>query len=134
MFNLVPYQRRFPRQLFRDFFNDDFFGLTTVKADVYEDGDNLIIEADLPGFTKDEVKVQITDNQLTISAQRNEAKEEKTDNYFRRERSVNQACRTFIIEDMDAEKVQALHENGVLKLTLPKPEKLQPKTKEIDIQ
>lgn len=134
MFNLVPYQRRFPRFMLRDFFNDDFLGLTTVKADVYEDGDNLIIEAELPGFTKEEVKVQITENQLTISARRDEGKEEKTETYFRRERSVNQACRTFIIEDLEAEKVQAQFENGVLKLTLPKPEILQPQTKEIDIQ
>lgn len=133
MFNLVPYNRRFPRFMFRDFFNDDFFNLTTVKADVYQDGDNLVIEAELPGFSKDEVKVQVTENQLTISAQRDEAREEKSENYFRKERSVNQACRTFIIDDLDADKIQAEFKDGLLKLTVPKPEKLQPQVKEIKI-
>ena len=133
MFDLVPYRSSFPRFMLRDFFNDDTFGLTTVKADVYEDGDNLVIEAELPGFSKEEIKVQITDNRLTISAQRSEAKEDKNDHYFRRERSVNQACRTFVIEDLDHEKVRASFENGLLKLTVPKPEKLLPKTTDIDI-
>lgn len=119
--------------MFRDFFNDDFFNLTTVKADVYQDGDNLVIEAELPGFSKDEVKVQVTENQLTISAQRDEAREEKSENYFRKERSVNQACRTFIIDDLDADKIQAEFKDGLLKLTVPKPEKLQPQVKEIKI-
>ncbi|MGI6364212.1 MAG: Hsp20/alpha crystallin family protein [Bacillota bacterium] len=133
MFNLVPYNRRFPRFLFRDFFNDDFFGLTTVKADVYQDGDNLVIEAELPGFSKDEVKVQVSENQLTISAQRDETKEEKSENYFRRERSVNQACRTFIIEDLDPDKIHADFKDGLLKLTIEKPKKLKPQAKEIEI-
>ena len=132
MFDLVPFRRRFPA-VFRDFFNDDSFGLATVKADVYEDGDNIVIEAELPGYAKDEIKIQVTDNHLTISAQRSEAKEEKSENYYRRERSVNQACRTFIIDDLDPEKIKAQFENGLLKLTVPKPEKLLPRTTDIDI-
>src|SRR5690554_3147891 len=90
MFELVPFNRNrmFPRFPFRDFFNDDFFTTSTVKADVYQDGDDLVIEAELPGFDKDEIKVHVQDNQLTISAQHDQAREEKTEHYIRKERSV----------------------------------------------
>jgi|SRR5690554_3776339 len=135
MFELVPFNRNrmFPRFPFRDFFNDDFFTTSTVKADVYQDGDDLVIEAELPGFDKDEIKVHVQDNQLTISAQHDQAREEKTEHYIRKERSVNQACRTFIIENIDPDKIQAKFDNGVLKLTLPQPQEALPKAKEIDI-
>lgn len=135
MFGLTPYRRRmFPNQWLRDFFNEDFTGqLSTIRADIYEEGDNLIIEAEVPGFNKDEVKVEVHGDQLTISAQRDQDSEEKSDTYIRRERSVNQVCRTFIIEDLDAEKIEAKFENGLLKLAVPKPEKLLPKSRQIEI-
>lgn len=138
MFELAPFNRNrmLPRYWLRDFFNDDFFTgrLATVKADIFEDGGNLVIEAELPGFSKDEVKVQVNDDQLTISAERKEAKEEKSEHYIRRERSINQVCRTFIIEDLDVEKIEAKFENGLLRLSMPKPERLLPQSKEIKIK
>lgn len=135
MFGLTPYRRRmFPNYWFRDFFNEDFTGqMSTIRADIYEDGNNLVIEAEVPGFNKDEVKVEVHGDQLTISAQRDQDTEEKSDNYIRRERSVNQVCRTFVIEDLDADKIEAKFENGLLRLTVPKPEKLLPKSRQIDI-
>lgn len=137
MFELAPYNRSrmFPRYLLRDFFGEDFVTgrLSTIKADIFEEGGNLIIEAELPGFSKEEIKVSIKDNQLTISAQRTQSAEEKSETYLRRERSINQVCRTFIVEDLDTEKIEARYENGLLRLTLPKPEQLQPKSREIAI-
>ncbi|MTI94302.1 MAG: Hsp20/alpha crystallin family protein [Firmicutes bacterium] len=137
MFEPVVYNRNrlFPRSWFRDFLNDDFFSnrLASIKADIFEEDGNLVIEAELPGFEKDEIKVQVNDNQLTISAERNQATEENAENYIRRERSVNQVCRTFIVEDLDAEKIAAKFENGLLRLTVPKPEQAQPESKEIEI-
>ncbi|HOB35417.1 MAG: Hsp20/alpha crystallin family protein [Firmicutes bacterium] len=138
MFKPAPFfgNRWFPRSFLRDFFSDDFFfpGLSSIKADIYEKDGKLIIEAELPGFDKDEVKVHVSDNQLTISAERRQAKEEKSENYIRRERSFNHACRTFIIEDLDPDKIEAKFENGVLRLTMPKPEKLLPQAREIKIR
>jgi len=136
MFELAPFNRNslFPRRILQDFFTDDFFpGLSPIKADVYQEDNNLVIEAELPGFSKEEIKVQVQDNHLTIAAQRNQSTEEKSENYIRRERSVNQVCRTFAIEDLDADNIQAKFENGLLRLTVPKPEQLQPKSRDIEI-
>lgn len=136
MFELTPYSRNrmSPGSWFRDFFTDDFFGgLSTIKADIFAEGDKLVIEAELPGFNKDEIKVKVNDKQLTISAQRKVANEEKAENYIRRERSVSQVCRTFIVDNLDADNIQATFENGLLRLTVPKPQELQPKAKEIHI-
>ncbi len=137
MFELTPYSRSrmLPGSWLRDFFTDDFFGgLSTIKADIFAEGDNLVIEAELPGFNKDEIKVKVNDKQLTISAQRKDANEERSEDYIRRERSVSQVCRTFIVENLVADQIQAKFENGLLRLTMPKPQELQPKVKEIHIK
>lgn len=137
MFELTPYSRNpmLPGSLFRDFFTDDFFGgLSTIKADIFAEGDKLVIEAELPGFDKDEIKIKVNDKQLTISAQRKETNEERAENYIRRERSLSQVCRTFMVDNLDADKIQATFENGLLRLTVPTPQELQPKVKEIRIQ
>ena len=135
MFNLIPYRRRSPGSWFRDFLTEDIFGgLSTIKADIFTEGGQLVIEAELPGFNKEEIKVKVNDRQLTISAQRKNMSEEKAEDYIRRERNVSQVCRTFIIEDLDADKIQASFENGLLRLTVPKPQELEPKIREIDIE
>ncbi|HCX79419.1 MAG TPA: Hsp20/alpha crystallin family protein, partial [Firmicutes bacterium] len=66
--------------------------------------------------------------------QRKDANEERSEDYIRRERSVSQVCRTFIVENLDADQIQAKFENGLLRLTMPKPQELQPKVKEIHIK
>lgn len=136
MFELVPYSNRvLANSWFHDFFADGFFGSqSSLKADVFSDGEKLVIEAELPGFSKDEINVKVNDNQLTISAQRKDTKEEKSENYIRRERSVSQVCRTFVLDNLDPDQVQASFENGLLRLTVPKPQELEPKIKEIDIE
>ena len=137
MFELTPHSRNrmLPGSWFRDFFTNDFFGgLSTVKADIFAEGDKLVIEAELPGFNKEEIKVKVNDKQLTISAQRKDANEERSEDYIRKERSVSQVCRTFIVENLDADQIQAKFENGLLRLTMPKPQELQPKVKEIRIK
>lgn len=136
MFELTPYSRRhkLPGSWFRDFFGDNFFsGQAAIKADIFAEEDKLIIEAELAGFDKDEIKVQVNDQQLTILAQRKEITENREENYIRRERSINQVCRTFLIENLDADTVQATFTNGLLRLVVPKPQELQPKTKEVEI-
>lgn len=135
MFELTPFRSAMlPRTWFQDFFGDGFAGLSPMRADILEEGENLVIEAELPGFNKDEIKINVKDNHLTISAERSQAKEEKSETYLRRERSLNQVCRTFIIEDLDPDKIEASFQDGLLRLTLPKPEELEPKTKTIDIK
>ena len=137
MSELTPFRRNriLPGSWFRDFLTDDFYSghISAIKADIFAEGDNLVIEAELPGFTKDEIKVRVNDEQLTISAQRKVTNEEKAENYICRERSVQHVCRTFNVDNLDADKIHAEFKNGLLRLTVPKPEELQPKVREIDI-
>ena len=137
MFEMVPFSPKglLPGTWLRDFFADDLFsGPALIKADIFSQGDTLVIEAELPGFSKDEVTVRVEDHKLTISAQRKAENEEKAENYLRRERSLSRVCRTFLIEDLDPESIRASFTNGLLRLTASKPLEPAAKTKEIEIE
>lgn len=99
--------------------NEGFFA-QPVRADVRETESEYILEADLPGFDKDEINVEISDGCLSIKAERKEEISEENKEYIRRERKYKSAMRSFYIDDIDQAKVKATHNNGVLKLVLPK--------------
>ncbi len=137
MFSLVPYRNRGvqPRSLFSDLFGPEMFEtLPHLRADVYEESGNYVIEAELPGFERDEIKVDVEDDRLTISAQRNNEAKEDSDRYIRRERSYNRVCRSFVMDGLDPDKVSASYNNGVLKLVVPKPEQTERVTRQIEIK
>ena len=128
---LVPYARKNHNvsnfnpfhdfdELERAFFSDNALG--EFKADIQEDGDNFVLEADLPGFKKEDIHVDIADDRLTVSAERhsNYEKQEKKAGYLRCERSYGSYSRSFSLDGIDSDKISAAYENGVLKLTLPK--------------
>ena len=115
----------------------DFFGRTpsgragtvTMKTDIKESEDGYELSIDLPGFQKEEVSAELERGYLTITATKNEEKEDKDDQgkYLRRERYSGSCRRSFYVGDhYGPEDIQAAFENGVLKLTLPK------KTKQIE--
>lgn len=132
MFDLVPFRpNRLMYPLMKEFLGHQPHPL--MRADIYQEGSNYVLEAELPGFSKEEIKVEVVEDRLIISAQRKQEREEKSEHYLHRERSVNQVCRSFIIQDIDPEAIQAKYENGVLQLTLPKSQELQPKTRQIEI-
>ena len=110
-----------------------------MKTDVKETDKNYEIDMDLPGFKKDEIKAELNDGYLTISADRSFEKDEKNTEgeYIRRERSYGSCSRSFFVGDtVKEEDIKAKYENGILSLTIPKtePEKLPPKTKQIAIE
>jgi HSP20 family protein len=103
------------------------------SVDVWEDKDNIYVEADLPGFEQKDIKVSIKSDSLSISAKKEETKEEKKKNYYRCERFQGSFYRELDLpSSVDTSKIKANYKNGVLKITLPKIEK--EKEKEINIE
>ena len=135
MFKLVPYRKNNlsrTEDIFDDFFhsflNDDFFPplshLDTrfggFKVDVSDGGDRYLIEADLPGMEKADIKIEYDNKYLTILARRDDAQEIKEDSIIRKERWCGQYRRSFYIDNIQAEDISATFKSGVLKIEIPK--------------
>ena len=93
-----------------------------MKVDVEDKGDHFLLEADLPGVSKENVKVSIDDGVMTISAAVQEEKEETKKNYVCRERRSGSVSRAFRIDGVQEDGIKAEFKDGVLRLTLPKNE------------
>ena len=128
----------FGENLFDDFwdgFTKPFTGFggltnqtTAMKTDVKELDKSYELDIDLPGVKKEDVKAELKDGYLTISATHGTQNDEKDENgkYIRRERYFGSASRSFYVGDqVKQEDIKAKFENGILKLTVPKPEKLE---------
>ncbi len=141
MFELTPFERKNSDlfQAFHDFeksfFSDMGFGAGEFKTDIKDKGDKFILEAELPGFEKEDIKVDIHDHDLTISAERkNESEDKDKDgNYIRRERTYGCFQRSFHIPNVKTEEIDGSYKHGVLKLTLPKKETAQPSSRRIEL-
>ena len=137
----------FGKDLFDDFFDFPFYddkesdklekklyghrSKNLMKTDVQETENSYVLEMDLPGFSKDEVKASLKDGYLTIRAEKGldkEEKDEKTAKYIRRERYAGSCERSFYVGDVNEADIKGEFKHGILKLTIPKE---QPK-KEID--
>jgi HSP20 family protein len=95
--------------------------------DLVETSDSLVLKADLPGLTEDDVEIEVKDNMLTISGERSGKQEEKTENYHRIERSYGSFSRSLTLPDgVEPDSVKADFDNGVLQVTVPKPAERKP--------
>ena len=115
-----------------------FFGQRTpaFKTDIRETAQAYILEADLPGFSKEDIHAEIKNGYLTIHAERKQEQETKDEknNYIRRERSYGSFRRTFDLSGIRAEEITASYTDGVLSLTLPKAEAKKEEVRRLDIQ
>jgi HSP20 family protein len=103
-------------------------------VDIVEDGQNYVIKAELPGVNKEDIKVGVQDDVLTVSGHRHYEKEEKGKKFHRIERSYGSFARSFTLpEDSDGEKVSAEFKDGMLKVQLPKTERVKPKQVEVTV-
>jgi HSP20 family protein len=103
-------------------------------VDIYENGDNLVLKAELPGINPDGVEIRVEDNTLYLKGERKFDKEVKEQNYHRVERAYGTFTRTFSLPNsIDSDKVAANYHDGVLTLTLPKKEEAKPKTIKINV-
>lgn len=103
------------------------------SCDVAEEGNNYILKFDMPGVSKSQVKVEVIDNQLTVSAERKEEKKQESKKKYLSEVYYGSYTRSFTLPGaVDEKKVDAKFENGVLTITVPKTGALQ--TKQIPVQ
>jgi HSP20 family protein len=137
--DMVASQREFDR-LFREAFNPAVTeGELSTRTwappvDIYENGDNLVLKAELPGINADDVEIRVEINTLYLKGERKFEKEVKEQNYHRVERSYGTFTRTFSLPNsIDADKVTASFKDGVLTLTMPKKEEAKPKTIKVNV-
>jgi HSP20 family protein len=135
MFEIVPFSRH-------DFFEDPFRSMasyfnnnSSFRTDISDNGKEYLIEAELPGFKKEDIHLDIDEDCLTITAKHTESKEEKDDkkNYVKRERYYGSYSRSFDVSNVDVDAIKASYNNGVLELTLPKKAPEVPEKKHIQI-
>ncbi len=120
-----------------NFFNDGFWngmcrtdeanqdnGFALMRTDVIEKDNCYELEAELPGFNKEDIKIDLKNDILTISASHSENSDEKDNNgkYIRRERRTSSYQRSFRVKDLKAEDIIAQYRNGVLTVNIPKKE------------
>jgi HSP20 family protein len=136
---LAAGQRAFDR-LFREAFSGqsgegELSTRTWAPAvDIYENGDNLVLKAELPGVKPEDVEVRVEDHTLYLKGERKFEKEVKEENYHRVERSYGSFARSFSLPNtVDSEKVNADYKDGILTLTMPKKEEAKPKTIKINV-
>lgn len=91
------------------------------KTDVIDQGDKYLLQAELPGFDKSDINIDLKDNLLTISASHKEEKDEEDKNkYIRRERYYSSYSRSFRVNDVEAGDIDASYNNGILEVSFPK--------------
>lgn len=145
MFSMIPFRSNhnvatreanaynpFSDDFFRAFFGDDFAnGMLSaerpLKVDVRDEGDHFLLEADMPGMTRENVHVNVEDGVLTISSEVNEEKNEENEKgrYVYRERRYGRTSRSFNLDGIQENAISAQFKDGVLRLTLPKEERQQ---------
>lgn len=113
---------------FDDMF-DDFWGgrelsqLAGFNTDVLDQGDHYELQAELPGFNKEDINIDLKNDVLTISASHNEeTTDEQKKNYVRRERRYSSYSRSFHVEGLNPEDIDASYSNGILAVKFPKHE------------
>ena len=146
MFELIPFDRRGSRMSAYDPFRmldemeRSFFGgnthaaLTSFRTDVTDTGDAFVLDAELPGFKKEDIKIDIENDCLTISAERKMDEEEKQKNFIKRERFYGSYSRSFDVSGVNVDGIEAEYTDGVLKLTMPKKVETVPPTRRLEIK
>ena len=134
---LVP-RRNF--DLFDDFFDDNFFNKkekNLMKTDIKEKKDKYTIEMDLPGFQKENIKLELNNGYLTISGKQENIIDEEEEKYVHKERFYGECSRSFYVGDnIKEEDIDAEFKNGTLKIDIPKKEEQKEitETKQIEIR
>jgi HSP20 family protein len=117
---------------FRSFDDDLITGAWTPSVDIYENKDQVVIEAELPGMKPEDVNISIENNVLTIQGERKFEKQEESDNYHRIERRYGSFTRSFTLPPtVNPDEVKAEFDNGLLRVTLAKREEAKPRRIEI---
>ena len=141
MFGMIPFDRK-DDNLFdifdnfqKKFFDNTNASLPAFRTDIRDQGDKFLLEAELPGFNKEDIDLALKDGILTIKAEHKESHDEKDEKgeYLRRERRYGSFARSFDVSGIDETNITAAYNNGILELTLPKQVPVEPETRQIAI-
>lgn len=142
MMNLVVRPNRVAKEFdsfFTDFFNSPAFWSEresdfAPRVNIAEDDNHVVMEFELPGMGKDDIKVAVKDGVLSVSGERQYRDEKKEKNYIRTEMRTGSFCRSFTLpKTIDPDQIKADYKSGILELTLAKREEVKPKEIEIKV-
>lgn len=138
---MIPYTRNNNASLMDlfDEFERSVFGengrrTPMFSTDIKDEGDHYLLEAELPGFQKEDIDLDVKDGVLTITATHKQAEEQNHKNYVCKERRIGTFTRAFNLEGIQEEGITAAYREGVLELTLPKKQEILPQSRKITIQ
>jgi len=137
MYELIPFGgESFFNYL--DNFEKSWFGnsvktVSSFKTDVVDKGDKYLLQAELPGFKKEDIYIDLDGNYLTIQASHATQNESTGDKVVRKERQFSSFSRSFNVSGIKTDSIKAEYTNGILELELPKIEEAKPTVKKIEI-
>lgn len=142
MFNLVPVTRyRGNRRnlteredRFDSLWSNMFDMADTFRTDVKETEDQYTIQAEIPGVDKKNISVELDDNHLIITVNNEETVEDKESDYIRKERRSGTYCRSFYIENVNEDEIEANYDSGILEISLPKASPVQAGKRVVDVK
>lgn len=134
MLNLRADMDRFFKSFFGNY-PEEREGFWAPIVDIEEDKDSFVVKAEVPGMNKEDIKVTVRDNVLSITGERQHEKETKEKTFHRIERAYGKFSRTISLPSaVDASKIKAAYKDGILTITLSKPESAKPKQIDVEIK
>jgi HSP20 family protein len=104
-------------------------------VDIYEEGHHIIVKSDLPGLTKEDIEINLTDDRITLSGEKKKEEKVEKKDYFHVERSYGSFCRSFALPaEVQTNKAKASFKDGVLEVKIPKTEAAKRKGHKIKIE
>lgn len=152
MFGLTPYRRGISRrgdfnnmdQMFNSIVEEFFNGVDfpsfvpmdneSIRVDIRENDEEYILEAEIPGVDKKDIKLELKDDLLTIFVERDEEIKEERENYIRREIKRGISQRSFYVNNIKEDEIKAKFKDCILYITLPKDEPEKSKSNHIEIE
>jgi HSP20 family protein len=105
------------------------------SVDIFEEGDDVVVKAELPGMKKEDIEVKLTDNTITISGEKKKEEKVEKKDYYRLERSYGSFCRAFSLPaEVQTDKAKAQFKDGILEVRIPKSEEAKKKEKKLMIE
>ena len=135
MYNLESKKNNNYLSLFDEF--DDFFTDKLgkdMKTNILENDDNYTVTSEIPGVSKENIKIDVADNTLTIGVNKKNTNKDEKKNYLVKEISETSLSRSFYLDDMDENNITAKMDNGILTITVGKIKEVKPQTKRITIE
>ena len=128
------WRRPFPSLMLGDRWPVSMMSMKAPSLDVFEEKDELVVKADLPGLSKEEIEVTVTGNVVTLKGEKKKEEEVKEKDYYRRERSYGSFVRSVELPcEVKSEQIKANFKDGVLEVRMPKTDEAKKKSVSVKI-